>query len=149
MLLRGWPLVGLIRRFGSFVLVGGFATATQYLALVALIEFGGMQSVVSSALAYACGAFASYLLNFHFTFSGRAGHRQALPRFVVVVGAGLAVNTLCFYLMLAFLPYLFAQVVATLVTLLCNYLLHHFWIYRAETAAGTSHTGDVDNPQVR
>ncbi|WP_299599638.1 GtrA family protein [uncultured Microbulbifer sp.] len=130
-------MLRLIGRFGSFVAVGGFATATQYLALVMLIELAEVAPVWASALAYGCGALVSYLLNFHITFRGRAGHRQALPRFVVVVGVGLGVNTLCFYLVLVVTPYLIAQVVATLVTLFSNYLLHHLWIYREETSPQT------------
>ena len=125
------PLVGLARRVGSFVLVGGVATGVQYLLLVLLIELIGVFAVLASAIAYCAAAVISYLLNFHMTFQGRSGHRQALPRFVVVVAVGLGVNTLSFTLLLIFFPYLLAQVGATLVTLVSNYLLHQHWIYRS------------------
>ncbi|GAB2528418.1 GtrA family protein [Microbulbifer agarilyticus] len=124
------PLYGLARRLGSFILVGGIATAVQYLLLIALVELFGVFAVAASAVAYGGAALVSYLLNFHVTFSGRAGHRQALPRFIAVVIIGLGVNTLSFTVLLVFLPYLFAQVGATLVTLVSNYLLHQYWIYR-------------------
>lgn len=124
------PLYGLARRLGSFILVGGVATAVQYLLLIALVELFGVFAVTASAVAYGGAAVVSYLLNFHVTFHGRAGHRQALPRFTVVVAIGLGVNTLSFALLLLFLPYVFAQVGATLVTLVSNYLLHQHWIYR-------------------
>ena len=125
------PLASLARRVGSFILVGGVATGVQYLLLVLLIELLGVFAVTASALAYGAAAVVSYLLNFHVTFQGRAGHRQALPRFLVVVAVGLGVNTLSFTLFLVFLPYLPAQIGATLVTLVSNYLLHQHWIYRA------------------
>nr|WP_158217374.1 GtrA family protein [Microbulbifer agarilyticus] len=130
---RSWlwrPLLVLARRLVSFILVGGIATAAQYLLLITLVELFGVFAITASMAAYAGGALVSYLLNFHVTFHGRAGHRQALPRFIVVVAIGLGVNTLSFALLLLFLPYLLAQVGATLVTLVSNYLLHQYWIYR-------------------
>ncbi|WP_066963005.1 GtrA family protein [Microbulbifer sp. Q7] len=125
------PLLRLARRVGSFMLVGGVATGVQYLLLVVLIEWMGVFAVVASATAYGVAAVVSYLLNFYMTFQGRAGHRQALPRFMVVVAVGLGVNTLSFTLLLIFFPYLVAQLGATLVTLVSNYLLHQRWIYHS------------------
>lgn len=128
----------LIGRVGRFLAVGGVATAVQYLSLVMLVETLGVAEVPSSVLAFCLGAVVSYLLNYYVTFAGSSPHRQALPRFVVVVAIGLAINTLSFSLMLVLLPYLLAQVVATLVTLISNFLLHQFWIYREPGRASSS-----------
>ncbi|WP_160153088.1 GtrA family protein [Microbulbifer sp. ALW1] len=121
------PLLG---RAGRFAAVGGVATGVQYLLLVALVEFIGVAEVPSSVLAFLLSAAVNYWLNFYLTFAGRARHREALPRFVLVAVIGLAMNTLIFSLTLSILPYLLAQVCATLVTLIGNFLLHQFWIYR-------------------
>ncbi len=128
----GWSLAAakLISRAGRFALVGGIATAFQYGLLVAMIEVLGMFAVLASALSFCCSALANYLLNYYLTFQGGVRHRRALPRFALVAALGLVINTLCFSLVLAVAPYLLAQVVATLVTLVVNFLLHHFWIYR-------------------
>ncbi|HEY8569827.1 GtrA family protein [Microbulbifer sp.] len=120
----------LLGRAVRFAAVGGVATAIQYLLLVALVELAAAGEVASSALAFGFAAVFNYLLNFHFTFGGGARHLQALPKFVVVAVIGLATNTLCFSLALPLLPYLLAQVIATLVTLVGNFLLHQLWIYR-------------------
>ncbi|WP_421654889.1 GtrA family protein [Microbulbifer harenosus] len=120
----------LLGRAGRFTLVGGLATLVQYLLLVVLVELAAMATVLSSALAFTLSAALNYLLNFYFTFGGGARHRQALPKFVAVATIGLATNTLCFSLALLLLPYLLAQLVATLITLIGNFLLHQFWIYR-------------------
>ncbi|WP_051687424.1 GtrA family protein [Microbulbifer sp. HZ11] len=119
-----------MRRFSSFLLVGGLATGVQYLLLILLVEVVGMFAVMASVIAYGASAVINYLLNFYITFEGQAGHRQALPRFAGVVMVGLGVNTVSFTLLLILFPYLLAQVGATLVTLVCNFVLHQFWVYR-------------------
>lgn len=120
----------LLGRAGRFAAVGGLATLVQYLLLVLLVELAEMAAVPSSALAFTFSAALNYLLNFYLTFGGGARHRQALPKFAAVAAIGLATNTLCFSLALLLLPYLAAQLVATLITLVGNFLLHQFWIYR-------------------
>lgn len=123
-------LRGLLGRAARFAAVGGLATGVQYLLLVTMVELMAVDAVVSSALAFVLSAVLNYLLNFHLTFSGELRHRQTLPKFAVVAVIGLASNTLCFSLALLLLPYLLAQVAATLITLIGNFLLHQFWIYR-------------------
>ncbi|WGL16639.1 GtrA family protein [Microbulbifer bruguierae] len=120
----------LLGRFGRFAAVGGVATALHYLLLVALVELFGVDEILSSAIAFSISSVANYFLNFYLTFAADLPHRQALPKFVLVAGLGLVVNTLCFTLLLPFLPYLLAQAGATLVTLASNFLLQQFWIYR-------------------
>jgi len=120
----------LLPRAGRFAAVGGVATGIQYALLVVLVELVAAPEVLASALSFSLSAVINYLLNYYLTFGGGVRHRQALPKFAVVAAAGLLINTLCFSLAIMLLPYLLAQVVATLVTLLSNFLLHQFWIYR-------------------
>lgn len=121
----------LFGRAVRFAAVGGLATGFQYLLLVAMVELAAVDAVVASALAFTLSSVINYLLNFYFTFDGGgARHRHALPKFAVVAAIGLITNTLCFALALLLLPYLIAQLVATLITLIGNFLLHQFWIYR-------------------
>lgn len=119
-----------LSRAGRFAAVGGVATAIQYAVLVLLIEWVGLQEVLASAVSFSLSALINYLLNYYLTFSSGVGHRQAFPRFAVVAAVGLAINTLCFSLAVTLLPYLLAQLVATLVTLVSNFLFHQLWIYR-------------------
>ncbi|QHQ38562.1 GtrA family protein [Microbulbifer hydrolyticus] len=120
----------LFSRAARFAAVGGIATAIQYVFLVLLVEVAGTFEIFASALSFTLSALVNYLLNYYLTFGGSVAHRQSLPRFTVVAVVGLAINTLCFSLALTLLPYLLAQVIATLVTLVSNFLLHQFWIYR-------------------
>ena len=120
----------LLPRAGRFAVVGGVATAFQYALLVLLIELAAVSEIPASAVSFSLSALLNYLLNYYLTFSSGVRHRQALPRFVVVAAVGLSINTLCFSLAITLLPYLLAQVVATLVTLVSNFLFHQYWVYR-------------------
>lgn len=120
----------LLSRAGRFTAVGAAATAIQYLILVLLIELAGAPEILASAASFTLSAAINYLLNYYLTFGAGVRHRQALPRFAVVAAAGLVTNTLCFSVAILFAPYLLAQIAATLVTLVSNFLLHQFWIYR-------------------
>lgn len=123
----------LLSRALGFVAVGGTATLIQYLLLVLLIEVAGRGEILAAGLAYGLAAGANYLLNYYFTFSaaGSTGHDRALPRFVIAACIGLGINTLCFSLLVPLMHYLLAQVGATAVTLIVNFVLHQFWIYRS------------------
>jgi len=114
-----------------FLVVGGMATGIQFLLLALFVELGLLSEVVASGTAYFLSAIANYLANYHLTFASKRPHRETLPRFAITAALGLTINTLVFALAFLALPYyLVAQVIATGVTLMCNFLLHKFWIYR-------------------
>ena len=116
---------------GKFLIVGGVSTAAQFAVLFLLVELHLCSEVAASGIGYGAGALVSYLLNYYITFNSEQSHLATLPKFVAVVGFGLSVNTLVFYLANAILPwYGLSQCVATGASLVANYLLHKFWIYR-------------------
>ena len=117
-----------------FLLIGLFATGLQFLLLTLFIEAGAFNKVFASALAYALSAAANYLLNYYFTFNSQQQHRTTLPKFITTAIIGLLINTLTFGMMLGFLEhYLVAQIIATGLTFVINYLLHRYWIYRSDS----------------
>lgn len=121
----------LYRQFIKFLLVGGSATAVQFLVLIVLVEYTRLQPVASAILAYMTAAGVNYLGNYYFTFNTQNHHWQSVVRFVLVVLMGLAVNTLVFWAGLRLLPhYLWAQIVATGVTLWVNFILHRHFTFR-------------------
>jgi putative flippase GtrA len=116
---------------GKFLLVGGLATAAQFATLFVLVEFGLCSELTASVLGYGVGAVVNYLLNYYVTFNSKQNHLATLPKFIAVVAFGLSVNTAVFYLANLVLPwYGLSQCVATGASLVANYLLHRFWIYR-------------------
>lgn len=119
-------------KFIRFLFVGGTATALQMLILAALVELAGLDAVVSSSVGYCLSAVYNYWLNYHLTFSSSKSHLETFPKFVVVAAIGLMTNgvSMAGFLWLG-LYYVFAQVGATAVTLVLNFLLHKYWIYRS------------------
>jgi putative flippase GtrA len=130
-------------RFIKFAIIGGAATLLQFLFLGLFVEFLGMVPTLASATSYCCSAVFNYLANYYLTFNSNSSHRQTLPKFVVTVAIGMALSTALFaifhYLLTHFIlvdtilldrAYLIAQLFATLLTLIANFLMHKFWIYK-------------------
>jgi putative flippase GtrA len=120
-----------MKLFGKFALIGGLATLLQYLLLIVFVEWFSVSEVLSSALAYASSAVFNYLANYHLTFKSQAQHKQTFPKFVALAVSALMINTLLFFVVHRLgAHYLIAQLVATLITLIINFLAHKLWIYR-------------------
>jgi len=121
--------------FSRFVLVGAVATAAQYLLLVALVDLFGSSAILASAISYAASTLLNYALNRRFTFSSQRAHGIALPRFLLVAATGLGLNTGIMWLLTAGvgLYYLLAQVFATGVVLVWNFVLNNYWTFRTES----------------
>lgn len=129
-----------MKRFALFAGIGGMSTLLQFLLLALFIETRLTTEVVASALGYALSSLFNYWANYHYTFKSSTSHWQTLPKFALAVAIGLAVNTLLFSLFLHIFteylhfpwvkPYLVAQCLATGITLIVNFMVHKFWIYR-------------------
>ena len=121
--------------FSRFALVGGIATAAQYLILIALVDLLGWGAVFASALGYAASTLLNYALNRSFTFASQRAHLAALPRFLLVAASGLAMNTglMWVFTVGAGLYYLLAQVLATGIVLVWNFVLNSHWTFRPES----------------
>lgn len=120
-----------LRSLVVFVLVGGFATAVQYVLMALFIWLLEWPLVYASGAGFAISAIVNYFLNARLTFRSKERHRRTLPRFVVTAGLGLALNSVC----LAFLsgqglPVVPAQILTTLVVLLWNYTLSALWTFK-------------------
>lgn len=121
------------RQVFRFLIIGGAATAIQFLLLSLLVEFRLTNAVLASALAYSVAAIFNYLANYYLTFASTQAHHTTLPKFVITVILGIGINTLVFALALRLINYyLIAQVIATGCTLVVNFLLHKFWIYPSQ-----------------
>ena len=130
-------------KFIKFVVIGGAATLLQFLFLGLFVELLGLAPTFASASSYCCAAVFNYLANYYFTFGSNASHKQTLPKFVATVAIGMALSTTLFAVFYSLLTnfllvntnllhsaYLIAQLFATLLTLIVNFLMHKFWIYR-------------------
>lgn len=127
-------LTGILNpQFIKFLFVGGSATLIQLFLLFALVECFLVHAVMSSCVAYLLSSIYNYILNYTLTFSSTKQHSETFPKFVLVVAIGVSVNTFIFWLTLNLINhYLIAQGVAIFFTLICNYLLHKYWIYQKD-----------------
>jgi putative flippase GtrA len=128
--LHGWA-----RRATGFLGVGAFATALQYVILLAGVELLGASPVVASATGFTVSAVANYLLNYRYTFRSRRRHVSAALRFALVAAAGLLLTAGLMEVLAhrAGLPYLWAQVLTTGVVLVFNFTAHALWSFAKES----------------
>jgi len=128
--------MGMAGRFARFALVGGVATGVQYVILIALVRGVGMWAPLASAVGFVVSAGVNYLLNYHFTFRSRRGHGAAVAKFAVLAGVGLGVN---FVVMQGLVGvgwyYVAAQVCATVVVLVWNFVGNSVWTFGGEGRA--------------
>jgi putative flippase GtrA len=111
--------------------VGAIGTAAQYLVLIMLVEMTGAYVVAASTAGALLGVVVNYVLNYRYTFASRRPHRTALPRFLLVAGAGVLLNAAVVAALLATVPlhYLAVQVVATGIVLVAGFVANRRWTF--------------------
>jgi putative flippase GtrA len=129
-----------MKRFALFLGIGGISTLIQFLLLMLFVEYNLLPEVTASAVGYLISAFFNYWANYRYTFKSSSSHAQTLPKYALAVAIGLSTNTLLFaaflwlfntYLALPWVEhYLAAQFLATGITVVLNFSVHKFWIYR-------------------
>ena len=123
-------------QFVRFLIVGGGATAVQYLVFWAGMQVQHAVSVVVvSSGAYLVGSLVSYALNYTFTFGSDAPHRRVMPKFYAMVLAGWLLNTSLMALMVGMLRInaWAAQVAATAICLLVNFLVSRHFVFKGKS----------------
>jgi putative flippase GtrA len=118
-------------KFLKFLIVGGLCTALQYVILIALVEGLSVSATLASTVGYVVSSAVNYYLNYSFTFRSDAEHGRSIPRFLLIAGCGLLLNGAITYLGITLfgLHYLLAQVAATIVALLWNFLANLRWTF--------------------
>jgi putative flippase GtrA len=115
----------------KFLIVGGSATALQYGLLIVFVQFAGLTPVAATSIAYAISSVYNYLLNYYATFKSNASHQTAAIKFAAVASSGLLINAGIIYALIKWgLHYLMAQVIATFIILVWNFVVHKYWTYR-------------------
>jgi putative flippase GtrA len=130
-------------KFIKFAVIGGAATLLQFFLLGIFVEIFELAPVIASAVSYAVSAIFNYLANYYLTFASTTSHKQTLPKFIVTAALGLVLSTSLFAMFLYILEthlllgtklletaYLIAQLFATLIALVANFLMHKLWIYK-------------------
>lgn len=124
---------GHLARLVRFTLVGGVATALQYLVLVVLVRAGNLEPTAASSVGFAASAVVNYLLNYRFTFRSDRPHGPAAAKFALLAGTGLLFNAAIMHVLIGTgMSYLPAQVCATTVVLFWNFIGNSLWTFGVE-----------------
>jgi len=116
----------------KFLGVGGIATLIQYLILMSLVEITGLLPYIASTIGYMVSAILNYFLNYYFSFGSSANHISAITKFSVVASIGLLINATVVYISseILYTNYIIAQVLATCIVTISNFLLLKNWAYK-------------------
>lgn len=122
----------LVRQVGRFAVVGAVATAAHYAILIALVEIGHVNPVLATTCGYVIGIVVSYTLNRRFTFSETtAPVASSFAKFVLLYGVGAALNGAIVAALIGLgAMYLLAQVAATGLVLIWNFLGARYIVFR-------------------
>lgn len=125
------PSRRVIRQFLTFTGVGAVGTAGHYLTLILLVELLSLDPVVSTTMGFVVGALINYILNYKYTFVSNKSHRETLIKFFIVAIIGAVVNSTIMFIgtKLLIINYLLAQVIATGIVLLQNFVLNKVWTF--------------------
>ena len=116
-----------------FALIGGVGTAAHFAVLALLAEGAGISAVWASQAGAVVGAVVNYVLNRRWNYRTTVAHRITAPRFAAGVLAGWLLNGALMALLAAALHWhwLPAQALTTLLVLLWNFGINHYWTFRA------------------
>lgn len=114
-----------------FLLVGGGATALQFILMMMLVSLFDVQPVVGSVVGFTVSALVNYQLNRIYTFNSNLPHSTALPRFAIVAGVGLLINAALMFALVNMMHvfYLHAQVFVTAFVLAWNFGVNKYWTF--------------------
>lgn len=126
-------------RLLRFLFGGGSATLLHWAAMATLIHFS-IAASTATAVGAALGAIANYLLQFHYTFDGRARHQRAVPRYLVAIAVGWLANLAGFGLLHNFLAVdtALAQGVTSLLLAIASFFLYQRVVFHECTPVVSS-----------
>ena len=98
------------------------------------MESGLLTAVPASVAGFTVGAIINYVLNYRFTFNSKKSHKEAMSKFFIVAIIGAIINTALMYVGVNLLHayYLLAQIAATGIVLLWNFLINKYWTFGLE-----------------
>jgi len=119
-----------LRKLAVFLLVGGGATALHYLIAALLWRAVGLAPPLASGLGFGLSALFNYAANARYTFQSTGAHTQNLPRFALVAGIGLALNSGVIWGLTHWgWNAVAAQLLATVLVLAWNFVLNAVWTF--------------------
>lgn len=117
-----------------YTFVGGVAFIVDFGLLLVLTETGGINYLVSAAIAFTAGLTINYLLSIQWVFASRtlANRRAEFSIFAFIGIVGLGLNELFLWIFTdgAGWHYLASKIVATAIVFFWNFLARRFILFR-------------------
>ena len=120
------------KRFLRFC-IAGLGTAAFYMTGAGVLAGSfGLAPALAGAVAFALALPVNYGLHKLWSFQSRRLHREAVPRFVLVIALGLSMNSIVIWFAVEtlHLHYLLAQFAGLAVVAVWNYLTFENWVFR-------------------
>lgn len=129
---RRTRLIARLRHILLFAALGAIGTAAHYAVLITLVQSGLSGPVTGSSAGFVVGGLTNYLLSHRVVFRSDKRHSEAMGKFFVVAGIGLALNAALMALLthVVGLPYLPAQILVTGLLVLWHYGGNALWTFR-------------------
>lgn len=111
--------------------VGVICFSIQFIVLICLVELGGLNPTLSSAIGSICAYIVNYWLLYYWTFRSKAKHHIASMMFLMVTTFGIAINLLIFWSLteVAQVWYPISQFIATICSSLFNFAAHRKYTF--------------------
>jgi putative flippase GtrA len=117
-------------RFLRFIVIGG-ATGAVYVGVAVFLRWVGVGVDIATGSAVVISALVSYAGNHSWTFEVSGNHAHHLPRFALVVAAGIAVNQLLVFAFVDWLGWSYLSVLAAFLIAipLLNFAVHNAYSF--------------------
>jgi putative flippase GtrA len=123
---------GTLLDFTRYVVGGGLATLLHLAVLATLVETHMVTPVVATSVGFCIGTAFNYTFQYYFTFRATGSHAGTFARYIAVTAVMFAVNVVLFRALTERLGlrYLFAQILATSVIMLCNFAANRVYTFK-------------------
>jgi putative flippase GtrA len=123
---------GMHRQFAKYFISGVIALIAHLLVLTALVELLNVRPLVATGAGFMVGVCVNYVGQHAWVFRASGRHAVLFPRFAVVTFATFAANIALFHLLhdIIGLWYVAAQLVATAVIFVVNFLINRYYTFR-------------------
>ena len=111
-----------------FLLVGGSCFLLEYFLLYTLTEYGGLDPLLSTPIAFTISLIVNYILCVYVVFHVKHQGKRQMILFIVTSIMGLALNQLVMWFCIDILSiwYMFSKVVASGIVMIWNYFTKRY-----------------------
>lgn len=131
-------LITILKRFSIYQImrygiIGSMAAATQYLAVILIVELAQADPVYANMIGYCCGFVISLTGHRLWTFATTTRHiKLIVPHLLLTTSLNFTINQSAFYFLYRHLHFHYtnALILCIIVATSVTFLLNKFWVFR-------------------